>query len=440
MKQELYDLAERAIKIAKSSGADDCRVSIGGERFVEIGYRERKPETIREASTRALRVEIFVHNRYSSQSTSDLRPESLKTFIGNAVASTKLLAEDPFRTLPDPKYYQGRSTVDLKQYDPDYEKVTPESRHGLVKAIEESCLAKGGDKVISVNAGCYDSRSEQLLMTSNGFDGYQEASVFYGGAEMTAKDEGDRRPAEYAVAVTLYRKALPKPEEIGAEAAKRALSLIGAKKIKTETLPIIIENRVVARFGDGFMQAMFGRSIQQRQSFLADKKGQKVGGQVMTLIDDPFIPGGLGSGTFDGEGMATKKRVMIEAGVLREFYVDWYYSRKLGWEPTTGSPSNLILPPGKRSVGEIMKDLGRGILITGFIGGNSNSTTGDTSIGITGQLFEKGVIVHPVSEMNIADNHLKIWQRLVEAANDPYPYSQNRLPSLVFTDVVVSGI
>jgi PmbA protein len=440
MKQELYDLAEKAIQIAKSSGADDCRVSIGSQRFVEIGYRDRKPENIKEASTKGLRIEIFVNKRYSSQSTSDLRPESLKTFIGNAVASTKLLAEDPFRTLPDPKYYQGRAAVDLKQYDPDYEKLSPESRHSFVKAIEESCLAKGGDKVISVTASGYDNRSEQILMTSNGFDGYQEATVFYGAAEMTARDEGDRRPAEYGVAVAMSRKALPKPEDIGAEAAVRTLSLLRSKKIKTETLPIIIENRVVARFGDGFMQAMFGRSIQQKQSFLADKKGQKIAGQVLTLIDDPFIPGAMGSGTFDGEGMATKKRVMIDAGVLKEFFVDWYYSRKLGWEPTTGIPSNVIVPPGKRSVKEIMKDLGRGIFITGFIGGNSNSTTGDTSIGIVGQLFEKGEPVHPVSEMNIADNHLNIWQRLAEAANDPYPYSRERVPSLVFTDVVVSGI
>jgi PmbA protein len=440
MKKELYDLAEKAIKIAKSAGADDCRVSIGAERFVEIGYRDRKPENIKEASTKLMRVEIFVNKRYSSQTTSDLRPESLKTFIGNAITSTKLLAEDPFRTLPDPKYYQGRAEIDLKQYDPDYEKVSPESRHGFVKAIEESCLAKGGDKVISVTAMTYDSHDEQILMASNGFDGYQEASVFYGAAEMTAKDEGDRRPAEYSVGVALSRKALPRPEDIGAEAARRTLSLLGAKKLKTETLPVIIENRVVARFGGGFMQAMFGRSIQQKQSFLADKKGQKVASQVLTLVDDPFIPGALGSRTFDGEGIAAKKRVMIDAGVLKDFYVDWYYGRKLGWEPTTGSPSNLIVPPGKRSIKEIMKDLGRGIFITGFIGGNSNSTTGDTSIGITGQLFEKGELVHPVSEMNIADNHLKIWQRLTEAANDPYPYSPQRFPSLVFADVVVAGI
>lgn len=440
MKQELYDLAEWAIKTVKSAGANDSRASVEAERLVEISYRERKPENLKEASTKGLQIEIYADGRYSSQSTSDLRKESLKTFIGNAVAMTKLLAEDPFRTLPDPKYYQGRAAIDIGLYDPAYQSLTPEARHSFVKAMEEACLAKGGDKVISVSASGNDSYVEAATVTSNGFNGYIEASVFYGGAEMTAKDEGDRRPADFAYAVAVSRKNLPPPEAIGAEAGRRTLSLLGARKIKTETLPIIIENRVASRFGSGFLQAMFGRSIQQKQSFLADKKGQKVASPVLTLIDDPLIVGGLGSRLFDDDGLATKKRVMIDAGVLREFYVDWYYSRKLGWEPTTGNPSNLIVPPGKRSVKEIMKDLGRGIFITGFIGGNSNSTTGDTSIGITGQLFENGEPVHPVSEMNIADNHLKIWQRLAEAGNDPFMYSGARFPSLVFTDVVVAGI
>ena len=440
MKQELYNLAEKGIQMAKAAGAAACRIGIDTERTVEISYRERKPENIKEASTKALSLEIFVDGRYSSMNTSDLRKDALKDFIGRAVAQTRLLAEDPFRSLPDPQYYQGRQDIDLGQVDPDYKTLSPDERHAFVKAIEEACLAKGGDKVISVTAGSTDGYGESLLMTSNGFEGYSEVTYFVSNAEMTGKDEGDRRPAEYGVAVSLRRKDLPTPEMIGIDAARRTLALFGAKKLKTETLPIIIENRVVARFGGGFLQAMFGRGIQQKQSFLADKKGQKVASDKLTLIDDPFIKGALGSRLFDNDGFAAKKRIMIDAGVLKEFYVDWYYSRKLGWEPTTGSPSTLIIPPGKRSVADIMKDLGRGIFITGFIGGNSNSTTGDTSIGIVGQLFENGGPVQAISEMNIADNHLKIWQRLAEAADDPYPYSQQRFPSLVFTDVVVSGI
>jgi len=118
MKQELYDLAESGIGMAKAAGAGACRIGIDGERTVEISYRDRKPENIKEASTRNLGLEIFVDGRYSSMSTSDLRKDALKEFIGRAVAQTRLLDEDPFRSLPDPKYYQGRASLDLGQVDP----------------------------------------------------------------------------------------------------------------------------------------------------------------------------------------------------------------------------------------------------------------------------------------------------------------------------------
>jgi len=436
----MYDLAAASIKAAKSAGANECRVGINTQRQVEVSYREHKPETIKEASTKDLFVEIFVDNRYSSQSTSDLRKDALTDFITKAVATTKLLAEDPFRTLPDPKYYEGRQELDLGTVDSAHAQFTPEARHEMVKAIENACFSNGGDKVISVTASEQDYHVEGLLMASNGFEGSEAMTVYVAGAEMTVQDEGDRRPEGNNYVVSTSKKQMPSPEEIGSGAAQRTLDLLGGKKIKTETLPIILENRNVPRLLGGFLVAMFGSSIQQKRSFLADKKGQKVGSEHFTLIDDPFVKGGLGSTTFDNDGFATKKRVMVDKGVLKEFYVDWYYSRKLGWEPTTRGPSNLIIPPGQRSVKEIMKDLGRGIFITGFIGGNSNSTTGDASIGIIGHLFENGEFVQAISEMNISDNHLKFWQRLAEVANDPWVYSGQRTPSLVFTDVVVSGV
>lgn len=440
MKKEMQDLAAWVVKTAKSAGANDCRVNINSQRNVEISYRNHKPENIKEATTKGLYIQLFVNGRYSGQSTSDLRRDALKDFIVNAIATTKLLAEDPYRTLPDPKYYEGRAKVDLELVDSTYENYTPEDRHTLVKSVETAALEKGGKKVISVTASVQDGSGESLTMTSNGFEGYEEGTFYVAGAEMTVQDEGDRRPNGYEYVVAVNRKDMPNPEKVGKECAVRTMNLLGAKKIKTETLPVIIENRNVGRIFGGFLQAMTGRSIQQKQSFLADKKGKKVASEKFTLIDDPFVKGGLGSRLFDSDGLAAKKMFMIDKGVLKGFYVDWYYSRKLNWEPTTGNPSNLIVPPGKRSVKEIMKDLGRGIFITGFIGGNSNPTTGDASIGIIGQLFEDGKPVQAVSEMNIADNHLKFWNKLAEVANDPYIYSGYRFPSLVFEDIVVAGV
>ena len=440
MNNKLLELAEWTIKNAKNAGADDCRVTINGERFVEISYRERKPENIKEASTKSLYIEIFKNGKYSGQTTSDLRKEALSNFISNAVRMTDLLAKDPYRSLPDKKYYGSLENIDLELYDEKIKNINSEDRHKLVQTIEDACLSVGGNKVISVEAGTYDSSFEMVMMTSNGFSGYQNGTVLYAYAGMTARDEGDRRPNGYDYALVMKKSELPNPIDIGRNAAKRTLDLFGGKKISSQKLPIIIENRVVPRILNGFISAMYGRSIQQKQSFLVDKKNQRVGSEKFTLIDDPFIKGSQGSKLFDNDGFASKKRIMIENGILKEYYIDWYYSRKMNCEPTTGSPSNIIIPKGNRSIEEIMRDLGKGILITDFIGGNSNSTTGDFSVGIIGKLFEKGELTQSISEMNIAGNYLEFCQKLIEVGNDPFIYSSQKTPSLVFNDVMVSGV
>lgn len=440
MNKDMREIAARAVKIATDSGASAAAADITSRRRVEISYRERKPEITKESSTRDLQIALYVDGRYSVQGTSDLRPAALRTFVADAVAATRLIAPDPLQSLPDPKYYQGRIERDLGIVDPAYASWSAADRHAWAKALEAACLARGKDKLVSVIAQVADTRTEHLRLATNGFEGFEESTSYSAVMRVTAQDEGDRRPAGYNFAAATTRKALPSPEEIGAGGAERTLALLGARKIPTETLPVVVENRAVGRVIAPLLRAMSGRAVQQKQSFLADKKGQRIASELLTLIDDPFLPGGLGSTLFDADGMTAKRRVMIDAGVLKEFWVSWYYSRKLGCEPTSGGSTNLLIPPGKRSVAEIMKDLGRGILITDFIGGNSNSTTGDASVGIIGQLFDKGRILHPVSEMNIAGNTLVLWSNLVEVANDPWLYGGDRYPSLVFKDVVVAGV
>ncbi|MFC1840770.1 TldD/PmbA family protein [Thermodesulfobacteriota bacterium] len=440
MSREMVDICEFVLKTAKAAGADDCRVGFNKSRYVEVRYREHKPENVSEAATSNISIQIFVNGCYSGQGTSDLRKSALKAFIENAVKSAKLLEKDPYRSLPDPAYYEGRTKKDLKILDPEYDSITPDQRHAMAKELETACLEAGGDRVISVSTQVYDVLNEELVLTSNGFSGERQSSICYTFGEMTARDEGDRRPNGYDYAVGRSYRKLPSCSEVGKGAAKRTLDLMGGKKISTETLPVIIENRIVITVLNQFTSAMSGTSLQQKRSFLLDKKGKKLGSNIFTLVDDPHIIEGLGSSTYDDDGFATKKRAMVENGVLNKYFIDWYRSRKLGVKPTTGGPSNLVLPPGERSLKKIMKDLGRGILINSFIGGNSNSNTGDFSIGITGRLFDKGEFSQNVAEMNIADNHLKFWNKLIEAADDTWTYSNIRTPSLVFDDIVVSGI
>ena len=438
--KDFQELADWVIDQTKKAGAKDCKVRLSKQRFVEINYRDRKPEVIKEATTQDLNLQVFVNNRYASQSTPDFRKSTLSGFITDVVDNAKIMEEDPFRTLPDPKYYAGKSTTDLQLADPTQGQLTPEERHVMAKTVENACLKQGGSKVISVEAGEYDETYEELVKTSNGFIGANRTTQCWAGASMTAQDENDRRPSGYHWVGCRYRADLPSLEEVGKTAAMRTLDLMGGKKIQTETLPIIIENRGVGNVLGGLQGPISAGNIQQKRSFLADKKGQSIGSKLFTIQDDPFIPRGLGSGHYDGDGFPAKKRNLITEGTLNDFLIDWYYSRKLGWEPTSGSISNLIIPPGTRSVQEIIKDMDRCLLITGFIGGNSNPTTGDFSVGIIGKLFNKGQFVQNVAEMNMADNHLKFWNKLIEVANDPWIYSNARLPSLVFDDVVVSGI
>ena len=438
--QEFQELASWVIDQTAKAGAKDCRVNISKRRFVEINYRDRKPEVIKEATTQGLYLEVYVDNRFAGRSTPDFRKSTLAAFIPDLIDNARIMEEDPFRTLPDPKYYAGRTTADLDLYDYKKDLLTPEDRHEMAKTVENACLGRGGDKVISVEAGEYDETYEEHVRSSNGFTGSKRTTEFWTGASMTAQDEGDRKPAGYHWVGCRYRNDLPALQDVGAQAAIRTLDLMGGKKIETETLPIIIENRGVMRVFGGLLGAMSAGSIQQKRSFVADKKGQQLGSKLLSVQDDPYILRALGSTYYDGDGFPARKRDLFKEGVLNEFLVDWYYGRKLDWEPNSGSISNLIIPPGTRSLDSIIKDLGRCMLITDFIGGNSNSTTGDFSVGIIGKLFDKGQFVQNVAEMNMADNHLKFWNKLIEVGNDPWIYSQARFPSLVFDGVVIAGI
>ena len=168
--------------------------------------------------------------------------------------------------------------------------------------------------------------------------------------------------------------------------------------------------------------------------------GEQTGSEKLDLTDDPFIVSGCGSRLFDNEGLAAKKRAVFEKGIVRTYFVDTYYGKKLEMEPTTGSTSNLILAPGTQSLDEMIASVKNGILVTGFNGGNTNGSTGDFSYGIDGFLIENGTLVKPVSEMNISGNMNYFWNQLIAVGNDPELNSSWRIPSLMFTNVDFSGI
>ncbi|MBN2487288.1 MAG: TldD/PmbA family protein [Bacteroidales bacterium] len=440
MKNEITNLCQWALEETLKKGATACKVSLYKSKFVDISYREHKPEALKEATTKSIWIDIYIDGRYSSQGTPDLRKASLEKFIEKACQNTGFIEQDPFRSLPDKKYIGTGFSDTLNTFDPQLSTFSPDEKHELVKQIEESCLARGGSKVISVQAGANFSEDEEFIVASNGFTGSNKSTSVWMGASMSAQDEGDRRPNGNFWVGSRFVGDLPSATLVGENAADRTLRLMGAKKLPTETLPVIVENRVAGRLLSGFLAGFMGGNIQQKRSFLLDKIGQPVASPKFSIIDNPLLPKGLNSRLYDYDGFASKKRTFLNNGVVEDFFIDWYYSRKLNCEPTTGSRSNLIVPPGTLSVGQLMKKAGRGILITDFIGGNSNSTTGDFSLGVIGQLFENGVPVQAIAEMNMADNHLLFWNKIEELGNDPWIYGGWQSPSIMFNDVVVAGV
>ncbi|MBU8893504.1 MAG: TldD/PmbA family protein [Bacteroidales bacterium] len=435
---ELLELGNWVIKTAKSKGNPECKVSVQKLREVEIQYCNKKPEIIKEAINKNLTLDLYIDGKYSSQSTPDLRKSSLESFIQKSYENTKYIEADPYRFLTDSKYYEELNK-ELYIHDKGLNSLPIEKRHEIASSVESLCLEKGGDKLVSVESSIMDTEVDRILLTSNGFKGETKSSYISSFTMLTLQDEGDRRPNHYNYLTTRNLKDLPSAEEIAKQTIMAGRNLLGAKKLPTEKLPVIIENKSVPRILNGFIRALYGRSIQQKRSFLADKKGKSVASKYLTLIDNPLLERGLGSRLFDNDGLPSKEMILLNEGKVENFYLDWYYSRKLNTEPTTGRRSNLIIPQGNKSVEELMKSLDRGILITGFIGGNSNSTTGDFSIGVSGMLFENGKPVQAIAEMNIADNHLEFWNKLSAISNDPWKYSSWITPSLVFDDVVISG-
>ena len=439
-KDDVHEIARAAMKTALAKGAREAAATVTRARNVSLEWRDGKVEKINEATTRGLSLQLYVDGRYSQASSSDLRTEALETFISDSVAMTRTLAEDPFRTLPEPALYEGRAAVDLQLEDPAYATVTPEARRAAAQRLEEAARAvKGAAAILSVSTGVDDTRTETFRVASNGFEGARVDTVFFVSASVSVKDADGRRPEDYAYGGARFVGELPDVSGVGRQAAERAIARLGSKKAPSAVMTLVVDNRAAGRLLAGLNGPLSGGALQQKRSFLEGKVGQAIGSPLLDVADDPLVPRGLDSRLFDAEGIAARRFPVFEKGVLRSYYLDTYYARKLGMAPTTRGASNLAWTLGTRGREALLADAREAILVTGFLGGNSNSTTGDFSLGVQGFRIRDGRVAEPIAEMNVSGNLLDVWKRLVAVGNDPYPYSTLRTPTLVFEKVQFAG-
>ncbi len=435
-KEEKYNLAKWAMNHALNNGAQHVSVTIANSKNSSIDVREEKIETLEQATQNNLSIRLFVDKKYSTHSTNRLKKEDLAGFIEEAIAGTKYLAEDEFRTLPEPELYYKGQGENLKILDEKFNTVDPEKKIDLAFVAEKEVLGKD-ERIISVSTSYYDGLSERVMVNSNGFEG-DTSNSYYGISASVSVKSGDTRPSASWSESAIFFDDLKK-DGIGQIALDKALKKIGQKKITSGKMPMIVENRQMSRIFNPLISALSGSAIQQKSSFLIDKLDEKVVSDKLSITDNPFIVGGRGSRHFDSEGLATKKRAIFENGVLKSYFIDTYYAKKLGMAPTSGGTTNLEFKTGNNDLQGLVKLVKKGILVTGFNGGNSNDTTGDFSFGIEGFLIENGKIVQPVSEMNITGNLLGLWSEIIEVGNDINTNSSWLTPSILFDGVDFSG-
>lgn len=435
---DMQSTLNHAMDTAKNLGAQAVRAAISQSQRFSIDWRKQKIDQMQSDNTSGLYLYLFVDGRYGSFMTSDMRKESVETFIKKSIDMTRLLEADECRGLADPERYANRAEIDLELNDAKIPKLTPEHHIEICKKLESLGYGHTEIPIFDVQTSSSHSFSKLAIATSNGFFGTNQSTSVRNSISLVLKD-GDKKPSEGYGTYAHHLTDLAPTETTVNIAAKYAAYCLGQKKLASGKRTVILDRSAAASFLDKYLAPLHGMALVQKQSYFMDKIGQKMGSDLLTLHDMPHIVRGAASCLFDNEGMSTREAPIFENGTLKQYYLDTYAARKLKLEATSEMGTNLVLKPGTRSLEAMIADVKDGIYLTGFLGGNQDNVRGDFSFGITGVAIQDGKLTQNISEMNIDGNFLDIWNRLVEVGNDPRLDSTHRVPSLRFDDVSFSG-
>ena len=430
-------LAQWAMDYALKNGCQAAKLVLYSNSNASFELRDAKMDKLQQASESGLSISLYVDGKYGSYSTNRLDKKELESFIRNGIESTRYLAEDEARVLPDSSRYYKGGKPDLQLFDDKFYNLNPDDKVAIARAAAEEVLGKD-ERIISVGSSYSDGEEASYRLTSNGFEGESKSTWFSVSADVAVKGEGEARPSSYWYDSAMFYDKLKK-SGIGTKALERVLKKMGQRKAASGKYTMVVDPMNAGQLLSPLLSALYGSALQQKSSFLLNKLNTKVGSDKLNLMDEPHLIGARGARYFDNEGVATERRPIFENGTLKTYFIDTYNSKKMGVEPTISSPSLLILQPGNKDLNGLVADVQKGILVTGFNGGNSNKSTGDFSYGIEGFLIENGKLVQPVNEMNVTGNMITLWSSLVAVSNDPRLSSSWRIPSLVFEGVDFSG-
>jgi PmbA protein len=446
---DLRELAQDIVRRSMAGGATtaECVVREGDEFSTVV--RLGQVETLKESGSRAIGVRVFYGKRAASTYSSDFSRDGLDRMVKSALELAKITSEDPFAGIPEPSQF-GSLAGDLDLYYPDVYSLPGEERINYARRTEKAALDYD-PRIKNSEGGSFDAATgHKVLANSHGFVGEYRRSYCSISAVPIALAENGAMQRDYWFSVARSLGRLESPEQVGTIAAQRTLRRLGGRKVKTAKVPIVLDPLVATSILEHIFEGVNGDSVYRGASFLAGKLGQKIAGDHVNVIDDGTMPGGFGTSPFDGEGVPTRRTVVVENGVLKSYLLNSYTARKLGLQTTANAsrglagtpgigPGNYFLQPGTRTPKEIIAAISEGLYVTEFLGHGANLVTGDYSRGASGLWISGGELAYPVEEITVAGNLKEIFFNISEIGNDLEFRGSVACPTIRIDGLIVGG-
>jgi PmbA protein len=451
---DLESLTAEVVALAMKAGATDAEAVVReGDEF-SVNVRMGAVETLKESGSRGLGLRVFHGKRSASASTSDLTADGIRQLVDGAMALVKFTEEDPFTGLPETSEF-GSLSGDLHLYYDDVYSLEGPERIEWARRAEAAALA-ADPRITNSDGGSFDAATGRMVLAnSRGFVGGYRTSYAGVSAAPLAMDANGQMQRDGWWSSARRLADLESPEAIGKEAARRTLRRLGARRVPTQRVPIVFAPEVARSLIGSVFEAASGDSVWRSASFLAGKLGEKIAASDLTIVDDnammlPTGAGGFGTSPFDGEGLPSRRTVVVEEGTLRSYLLNTYTARKLGMKSThnasrglAGTPGigcgNLYLEPGTLSAQEIIRDVQAGLYVTSLMGFGTNIVTGDYSRGATGLWIENGQLTHAVEEVTIAGNLGEMLMNVAAIGNDLEFRGAVASPTLRIDGMTVAG-
>lgn len=441
-------LASDVLALARQGGATEADVVIAEGENLSVQVRLGAVDRLSKAREKRLGLRVFVGKRSACTSTSDFSFESLRELVTQTCTLAKAVVEDPVSGLPLAEH-MAKEQPELDLYDET--KLDTDRQIELAMRAETAALS-ADERITNSEGADFDSSAGRVVLAnSHGFLGEYRSSSFSMAVSPIATDSATgamQRDAWYAVQRKFAK--LDSPESVGLEAARRAVRRLGARKVVTRRVPVVFDQEMAGSLLGNLCGAISGYSLYKGASFLTGQLGKMLAPEFVTVCDDGRMVGGLGSRPFDGEGLPTRKNMVVERGTLTSYLLDTYSGKKLGL-PSTGNasrsvgespsvgPTNFYLAPGTKSAEEIIASVKNGLYVTELIGFGINMVTGDYSRGAAGFWIENGELAYPVEEITIAGNLKQMFKDIEIVGSDLVFRGRIASPTVKIAELMVAG-